>query len=130
MVFLVPRRPTRNGEKEGIMSRIMLSLLSGLAVGLAFGLAASSSCQQGFPLPVAKEEDLYRGQPGGYWLQQLRDRDPALRQQAMWALARLGGEPEHVRAVAELLEDKEQGVRFGAALNLGRMGPAAASTVP
>jgi HEAT repeat protein len=112
------------------MSRITLSLLSGLAVGLAFGLAASSSCQPGFPLPAEKEEALYRGQPAGYWLQQLRDRDPAQRQQAMWALARLGGEPEHVRAVAELLEDQEQGVRFGAALNLGRMGPAATSALP
>jgi HEAT repeat protein len=112
------------------MSRIMLSLLSGLAVGLAFGLSASSSCQPGFPLPAEKEEALYRGQPAGYWLQQLRDRDPAQRQQAMWALARLGGEPEHVRAVAELLADKSEGVRHGAALNLGRMGPAATSAVP
>jgi HEAT repeat protein len=130
MVFLVSCRPTRNGEMEGTMSRIMLLLLSGLAVGLAFGLSASSSCQPEFPLPAAREEALYRAQPAGYWLQQLRDRDPASRQQAMWALARLGGKPEHVRAVVELLEDQEQGIRFGAALNLGRMGAAAASTVP
>src|SRR5579871_590789 len=82
MVFLVSRRPTRHGEKEGTMSRIMLSLLSGLAVGLASGLSANSSCQPGFPLPTAKEEALYRGQPAGYWLQQLRDRDSAQRQQA------------------------------------------------
>jgi HEAT repeat protein len=112
------------------MSRIILSLLSGLTVGLALGLSASSSCQPGFPLPAEKEEALYRGQPARYWLQQLRDRDPASRQQAMWALARLGPEPEHVRAVTEMLTDNNQGVRHGAALNLGRMGPAAASAVP
>jgi HEAT repeat protein len=105
-------------------------LLSGLAVGLAFGLSASSSCRSGFPLPAEKGEALYRGQPANYWLQQLQDRDPALRQQAMWAMVRLGGEPEHVRAVAELLADKHQGVRREAALNLGRMGPAAAAAAP
>ena len=68
------------------MSRSILSLISGLAVGLAFGLSANSSCQPAFPLPgeKAEEEALYRGQPAGYWLQQLQDRDPALRQQAMW----------------------------------------------
>jgi HEAT repeat protein len=114
------------------MPRIILSLLSGLAIGLAFGLSANSSCRPGIPRSgeQAEEEALYRGQPASYWLRQLQDRDPALRQQAMWALARLGGEPEHVRAVAELLADKNQGVRHGAALNLGRMGPAAASSVP
>jgi HEAT repeat protein len=112
------------------MPRIILSLLSGLAVGLAFGLSANSSCQPGLPLSGEKAEVLYRGQPASYWLRQLQDRDPALRQQAMWALARLGPEPEHVRAVAELLADKNEGVRHGAALNLLRMGPAAASAIP
>jgi hypothetical protein len=60
----------------------------------------------------------------------LRDRDPAQRQLAMWALARLGPEAEHVHAVAAMLDDKDEGVRSRAALNLGRMGPAAASAVP
>jgi HEAT repeat protein len=114
------------------MSRSILSLLSGLAVGLAFGLSANSSCRPEFPVAreKAEEEALYRGQPAGYWLQQLQDRDPAMRQQAMWALSRLGPEAEHVHAVAEMLEDKNEGVRSGAALNLGRMGSAAASAVP
>ena len=76
-------------------------------------------------------ETLYRGEPASFWIWQLKDRDPSLRQQAMWALAHLGpGQECAVHALAGMLKDKNEGVRSGAALNLGRMGAAAASAVP
>ena len=114
------------------MPRTILSLLSGLAVGLALGLSTSSSRRPGLRLSgeKAEEETLYRGQPASYWLRRAAGSEIRACGSSHVALARLGPEPEHARAVAVMLEDKNQGVRSGAALNLGRMGPAAASTVP
>ena len=52
-------------------------------------------------------------------------------EEPVWALAHLGpGQKGAVRALVGMLEDKDEGVRFGAALNLGRMGSGAASAVP
>ena len=111
------------------MARIIFALLSGLAVGLAFGLSAGSSMLGSTDSQEkAKEKALYRGQPASFWIGQLGDRDPSFRREAMWALAHLApGDESSVRALADMLKHKNEGVRSGAAVNLGRMGPAAFS---
>src|SRR5262245_41277459 len=114
---------TISETRRTVVARIMLPLLSGLAVGLALGLSAGSSSMLASPDGVerTKPEPLYHGRPAGFWIKQLEDRDPSFRRQAMWALAHLDpGHAEAVRAVAEMLQDKNEGVRAAAALYLAR----------
>jgi HEAT repeat protein len=113
--------------------RTIVALLSGLAIGLALGLSGGSSSvlEHRLPEEKAKADALFGNQPASFWIQKLKDRDPALRQQALWALAHLGPKQEGaLQAVSEMLKDKHEGVRFGAALNLGRMGPEAKGALP
>jgi HEAT repeat protein len=83
-----------------------------------------------YPVEKPKDEILYQGQPASYWIAQLKDRDPWFRRQAMWALVQLGPEKGSSQALAELLKDKDEGIRSAAALNLGRMGATAEAAVP
>jgi hypothetical protein len=115
------------------MTKTILALFSGLVIGLTSGLLAGSSFLLEPPLSCEEgnEEHLFRGQPTSFWIKQLHDRDPSVRQQAMWALAHLGPRQEGtVHALVEMLEDRSEEDRFGAALNLGRMGPGADSAPP
>jgi hypothetical protein len=83
--------------------------LAGLVIGLALGLSA------GF-LPPAEstrtedkaEQPLCGGQPTSFWIWQLKDRDPTLRQQAMRALVQLGPkQPGAIQALTEMLQDNK-----------------------
>jgi hypothetical protein len=107
------------------MSRMIMTLVSGVVVGLAVGLSTDSThlVGPGQSLDRRKEEAVYQGRPASFWIRQLKDKDSSLRQQAMWALSRLGPTQEGVvTALAAMLKDKSEGVRFDAAVNLGRMG--------
>src|SRR5437879_1035468 len=91
--------------------RTIVALMSGLAIGLALGLSAGSSSvlEHRLPEEKAKADALFGNQPANFWIQQLKDRDPTLRQQALRALAHLGPKQEGaVQAVTEMLNDKHE----------------------
>jgi HEAT repeat protein len=69
--------------------------------------------------------------PTGYWIQQLKNADPKVRQEAVFALGVIGADAEEaVPEVCKLLKDPEPRVRCDATLALLKMYPASRKTAP
>jgi HEAT repeat protein len=73
-------------------------------------------------------EPIYQGKPLGAWITSLKDRDPAVRQDAIQALGQMG--EEVVPRLTEALKDTDNRIRMGAADALGRIGPLAKDALP
>ena len=75
-----------------------------------------------------KPEVVYQGRPLSSWVAQLKEKDPAVRQDAVRALGVIGAEA--VPRLAEALADDNRDARTAAADALGSMGPDAKAAVP
>jgi HEAT repeat protein len=118
---------------ERAMGKPLLGFLTGMLSGLLLGTWGVSSHYSAFEVlqSGAREEAVYDGLPTSFWIDQLQDRDPAFRQQAVQALEHIGpAEKGVVTALAGMLKDRSVGVRLGTALALGRFGPTAKAAVP
>jgi len=65
----------------------------------------------------------------GYWIEQLRDRDPDARARAARALGEMRDRTA-VAALVQALGDANQNVRIAAVQALGRLGPGATAATP
>ena len=78
-----------------------------------------------------KKEPSYEGKPVGYWIEQLKSKDPHVRITAASAFRLMVPHPKAaVPALIAALNDKERLVRTNAAAALGRMGPDAKAAIP
>ena len=110
------------------LSSIFLSLRT---FSLLLTLILAPACLAASPAPPAKspgQEPGYEGKTLGEWAALAKDRDPAQRINAAGALANIG--PQSVAALTELLQDKNEHVRYAAAWALWEIGAAASPAVP
>ena len=71
------------------------------------------------------------GKPVSYWVQALKDPDPALRKKAAFKLGNAGpAEATVVPALVAALRDEDAGVRSAAILALVKFGPDAKEAIP
>jgi HEAT repeat protein len=73
-------------------------------------------------------EAVFQGKKTSAWIAQLKDKDTAVRQDAIRALGQMG--PAVVPALVAALNDENSDVRIGAADSLGRLGAEAKSAAP
>jgi hypothetical protein len=115
------------------MGKVLLGFVTGVLIGLSLGAWGVSSHLLVFPGPRTEAwgEAVYEGRPAIFWINQLQDKNPIFRQQAVQALEHIGpAEAAVVPALAGMLKDPSGGVRLGTALALGRFGPAAKAAIP
>jgi HEAT repeat protein len=103
--------------------------MKSFSVLLTFTLVGVCSGAEQHPAATSQgKEPTYEAKTLSEWVAVARDKDPALRRDAVWALGKIGSKA--IPALTESLKDKDTDVRRLATLALGEMGSEAKAAVP
>ncbi len=113
------------------MTKKTLFLWFGIVPVVTLGATLLIPSNRYLVLGLIRNEPFQDGRPASYWIDQLKDGDPAKRQEAAAALGRMGPDGRNaVPALAVALKDDSELVRANAALALSKIGSESQAAVP